>query len=177
MQDQCLLLLSEALVRHTVDCRNDVILGEAIEELRARRHSCRQHPTPSSPHPPPASSALAMADDLLAGMEGQLVSVRGVTARIDHHLPLGIMLDLLALEAQALITRLQSLPARWVPAHDDFARLFRRPIFRGVVQSKVMAVWFRAEELRCVAHPQSHAAPLLKSRYETSTLSTPFIPS
>jgi hypothetical protein len=45
-------------------------------------------------------AALREADALLSGREGTLVGLKGVTARVDPHWPLGPMLDILAIEAQ-----------------------------------------------------------------------------
>lgn len=193
-------MLVEAHIRHTVDGRDDATVGEALHELRARRHACSSSPPSSEVSEGGAmGAALKEADALLSGREGTLVGLKGVTARVDPHWPLGPMLDILAIEAQvghtrreqggeegkdsepeqasihtrpilpsstlppppvyicpqALVSCLTSLPARWIPSHPDFARLFRRPTFRPYLAAQqeaspdaALCIWLRAEELR-----------------------------
>lgn len=92
-------MLGEAHIRHTVDGRDDATVGEALHELQARRHACASSTVHVS-EGGAMGAALREADALLKGREGTLVGLKGVTARVDPHWPLGPMLDILAIEAQ-----------------------------------------------------------------------------
>ena len=94
-------------LRHTVDGRDDLIVGAAFQELKCRQAACM---LPTG----------AVRDR----EEGFLVTVQGATVRVDtSELQIAHAMDGLMLEVQAMIGVLLTLPGRWIPESSDFRRV------------------------------------------------------
>jgi hypothetical protein len=137
------LNLQSLSFRHTIDRSSSTLVGAALKELRARYHcvsNCiasdaafhRETNTGSSMTT--MTRALLLAKEAISslvpaggqgGHEGFLIELNCLNVRVSTRFRIADTVADEAVQMQALVSAMLSLPGRWIPDGDDFKRLFR----------------------------------------------------
>jgi len=136
-----ILFVSSLGLRHTVDHRDDVLIGDAIWELKERL-AANNHVG--------LEAASVELIELVDGLEGQMVDLDTLTIRVGYKdLELAELLDQAFLIGMATLSTLVEMPAKWIPDQPKFVQLFRRPFYKWIEKPLAAAqVWAKVRKIR-----------------------------
>jgi hypothetical protein len=79
---------------------------------------------------------------LVAGREGQLVAIKGLTLRLCTSPRLRDLLEHAPVLAAGMVSAFMRLPGKWVPSDAGFARLFKRPTWKAALpRDAAVVMW------------------------------------